>query len=232
MVVVVGVRAVFFFFFFLTIWEGISAQLCSGGTCHVTTHSFKDPIDQHQITYADEEVKEWHFHVYFFQDNNVSVEAALDLRDQLLQRVQNRYFVAVFDGVTDAILPGVNVSNIPPINYGPRGPHPCGSYEVWVPIEYVGRVLSFFMLSHGELTILLHPLTSHELEDHVGRLLWLGPPYRIDVTVLEPYDIDTPEYPELELGYHAPLKSQQNTDCANGDVSQYAPCKWANFLQF
>jgi aromatic ring-cleaving dioxygenase len=72
---------------------------------------------------------------------------------------------------------------------------------VWVPIEYVGKALSYFMLYRNELTILIHPLTSHSVEDHSGRAIFLGPVFPIDLTVLE--GADDPQYPELGLGYSA-----------------------------
>ena len=40
--------------------------------------------------------QEWHFHVYFFQSNNVSVTAANNLRNQLLELVQNHYLVGKY----------------------------------------------------------------------------------------------------------------------------------------
>ena len=114
----------------------------------------------------------------------------------------------VLNGVTDAILPGVNVSNIPLFNEAPIGPHPCGSYEVWCPKESMAQALSFFMLRRGELSILLHPLTPHEIQDHTGRSMWLGAPYKLDLTPLIALE-DGPgeggaQYPELGLGYSAP----------------------------
>ena len=69
------------------------------------------------------------------------------------------------------------------------------------------------MMNRGELTIMLHPLTQNAVEDHVGRVMWLGDVYRIDHTVLVGDD-DPPQYPELELGYN------YNSN------SKYAPNNW------
>ena len=69
--------------------------------------------------------------------------------------------------------------------------------------------MSFFMRRRGELSILLHPLTDHPIQDHTGRAMWMGTPYKIDLTCLSEYSPgpdgeDAPQYPELELGYSAP----------------------------
>lgn len=182
-----------------------NGYLCSEGACRVTSHAFKKDIDDSLITYDNKsEILEWHFHVYFFQSNNDSIEAALNIQSQLISLVKSHQMLVVLDGVTDDMLPGLNVSTIPSVHYGPVGPHPCGSYEVWVSAQYVAQALSWFMLNRGELTILFHPLTVDATEDHFGRVMWIGPPYRIDYTVLDGTDLvnNGSEYNELGLGYN------------------------------
>jgi len=87
----------------------------------------------------------------------------------------------------------------------PRGPHPAGSYEVWVPTEHLGAVTSYMMLNRGENSVMLHSLTPHCVEDHTGRVMWMGAPFNIDRTVLvqEGEECDEAQYPELGLGYSA-----------------------------
>merc|ERR1712002_165289 len=126
------------------------------------------------------------------------------IQRELLAAVRRRKFVAVFHGVTQAQLPHLNVSRIPPINHHPIGPHPAGSYEVWCPREFFADVLDFFMRRRGEETILIHPLSRHEVQDHFGRSMWLGRSMAIDATVLSE-DLGHPplQYPELGYGYSA-----------------------------
>lgn len=174
----------------------------AGGACHFTTHALHSTLTNAEIDWPDPEIKEWHFHVYFFQQNEDSVNAAMRIRSMLIDAVARNEFIVVLNGINNTILPRVNVSNIPRVNLGPVGPHPCGSYEVWTPKEYLAPALSFMMRHRGELTILLHPLSPSSLEDHTGRAMWLGPPYRLDLTVLEGHD--NPQYTELRLGYSAP----------------------------
>ena len=73
------------------------------------------------------------------------------MRRDLVAAVRSKRFVAVCHGVTDAILPGLNTSNVPHVNMVPTGPHPAGSYEVWAPREYLADLLSF-MLIRREVT--------------------------------------------------------------------------------
>ncbi|ORX63660.1 hypothetical protein K493DRAFT_322095 [Basidiobolus meristosporus CBS 931.73] len=136
------------------------------------------------------ELKEFHFHVYFFQNNKASRDKAHQLRKDIEQLTAEGHFVAV---------PLKNA-----FNEEPRGPHPCGSFEVWCPREYLSQVLSFFILNRRGLSILIHPLSRHEVLDHTERSMWLGTPYPLDITALQEELDEVPfQYPELGLGYSA-----------------------------
>ena len=179
----------------------------SNGACHVTTHSLVHPMTSEDVTFIDDQIKEWHFHVYWFQTNMESYDAAMRFRQELLEQVQNKKFIVIFPGVTEEMVPGLDESKLPHINTEPRGPHPCGSYEVWVPKEYVAEALDYFMRRRGDLTILIHPLATHAVEDHSHRAMWLGSPYTIDFAAFhgsaDPVQMVS-QYPELGLGYAAP----------------------------
>lgn len=75
-------------------------------------------------------VQEWHFHVYFLQNNNASYQDAMRLRDLLIRNVAAGKFVCVLNGVTSEMVPGLDESQVPHVNMQPVGPHPIGSYEV------------------------------------------------------------------------------------------------------
>uniref|UniRef100_A0A6B2LMK8 DOPA 4,5-dioxygenase n=1 Tax=Arcella intermedia TaxID=1963864 RepID=A0A6B2LMK8_9EUKA len=153
---------------------------------------------------ADPDIKEWHFHTYWFWNNPEDQNRAWQFREKIISQVKDKKFVVVCNGVTSEMLPGLNESNIPKFNTQPIGPHPCGSFETWVPYEHFSSALSFFTLHRGSLSILFHPLTVHELEDHTSRSMWLGPSYRLNLDVLSPLLPSIPlQYPELGLGYSA-----------------------------
>lgn len=70
------------------------------------------------------------------------------------------------------------------VNTGPRGPHPVGSYETCCNSTSIPFALSFFMQNHGNLSVLLHPLTRMEVLDHTKRAMFLGPKLPLDTSVL------------------------------------------------
>jgi len=189
------------------------AELCkndagddlTGGSCYLTSHTITHPIDSNETSWKPEGViKEYHFHTYWFQDNPESYTAALRIQTELINAVAEGKFVVVLPGITEDIIPGINEDRIPPIYTKPLGPHPVGSFETWVPREYLNDAVSFFMQRRGELSILLHPLTRYDVEAHYAQGMWLGTPLRLDYSAL-PTDTGAPraQYPELKLGYSA-----------------------------
>lgn len=154
---------------------------------------------------SNDGIKEWHFHTCFYATNERSRKEAQALRDELVRQVSAdpKNFIAVCNGMTDKELPGL-AGKPPPMNLGPVGPHLSGSFETWVPVESFAQVLSWFTLHRGSLSILVHPLTRYEREDHTTHAMWLGNSWVIDLDPLRD-DLGTPplQYPELGYGYSA-----------------------------
>ncbi|TPX55690.1 hypothetical protein PhCBS80983_g05109 [Powellomyces hirtus] len=136
---------------------------------------------------AQEDIKEWHFHVYFMQDNVESKAKALELHAELERKTKSGDFVAV---------------PLKTINFVPRGPHLIGSFETWVPIEYFATLYQWFLLNRQGLSILVHPLTREEVRDHSERAVWMGTPLPLDLSKLTTFLDKVPaQYPEYKLGY-------------------------------
>jgi aromatic ring-cleaving dioxygenase len=61
----------------------------------------------------------------------------------------------------------------------PVGPHPVSMYQVaFAAAEFAG-VVPWLMLNRGGLSILVHPLTGDDYEDHAHLALWLGAPHKL-----------------------------------------------------
>ncbi|PCH38639.1 hypothetical protein WOLCODRAFT_136379 [Wolfiporia cocos MD-104 SS10] len=143
------------------------------------------PTDLKEV--VNSEIKEWHFHIYFHQRNAEEHHAALELRDAVLRLRRDGAFVAV---------------PLFRVNTDPIGPHPVGSYEVWVPSESFASVFSYLCMNRGGLSILVHPLTREERADHEVRNAWIGPSFPLDLSRLPLRADEIPlQYPSLKLGY-------------------------------
>ncbi|KAF9315105.1 hypothetical protein BG003_003477 [Podila horticola] len=66
-----------------------------------------------------QEMKEFHFHTYFFQTNPDSLAAARAFRAKIAALVEQGYFKVVLQAWRDGI------------NTTPLGPHVIGSFETW-----------------------------------------------------------------------------------------------------
>ncbi|KAA8908982.1 DOPA-like domain-containing protein [Sphaerosporella brunnea] len=167
----------------------------SGPVSARTIEEMKDP----SFVLANE-VKEWHFHIYFNTSSPSQRAAALNLRDAVLALRKAGVFAAV---------------PLKRVNTAPIGPHPAGSYEIWVPRESFAAVFSFLALNHGTLSVLVHPLTREEVADHSTRKAWIGEPWPVLLDVLDEAKEKVPlQYPSLGLGYSstAPEMSKEERE--------------------
>lgn len=67
----------------------------------------------------------------------------------------------------------------------PVGPHPVSMYQVAFASETLSQLLPWLMLNRGELSILVHPLTGDDYDDHARFALWLGAPIRLNLAALQ-----------------------------------------------
>lgn len=66
----------------------------------------------------------------------------------------------------------------------PVGPHPSSMYQVAFAVAEFPRVVPWLMLNRGELSILVHPLTGNDYDDHSRFALWLGAPLALRLETL------------------------------------------------
>ncbi|HUH83367.1 MAG TPA: DOPA 4,5-dioxygenase family protein [Stellaceae bacterium] len=66
----------------------------------------------------------------------------------------------------------------------PVGPHPVAMYQVAFPVAEFPRLVPWLMLNRGELSVLVHPLTGDDYEDHASYPLWLGAALPLNLDVL------------------------------------------------
>lgn len=58
----------------------------------------------------------------------------------------------------------------------PVGPHPVSMYQVAFVVTEFPRLVPWLMLNRESLSILVHPLTGNDYDDHAHYALWLGQP--------------------------------------------------------
>ncbi|KAK4059172.1 hypothetical protein Trihar35433_11169 [Trichoderma harzianum] len=149
-------------------------------------------------TVVESRTREWHFHIYFLLQSPTETAAALALRNAVLRLRRDGAFVAV---------------PLHRVNKEPIGPHPAGSYEIWVPDTSFSEVFFYLATNRGNLSILIHPLTSQQRRDHETRNAWLGTPWPIYLDGLPRKSDEVPlQYPELRLGWSAAPEDEISLD--------------------
>jgi DOPA 4,5-dioxygenase len=66
----------------------------------------------------------------------------------------------------------------------PVGPHPSSMYQVAFAVEEFPRLVPWLMLNRAGLSVLVHPETGNDYEDHTAFALWLGTPIALKLDVL------------------------------------------------
>ena len=67
----------------------------------------------------------------------------------------------------------------------PVGPHPISMYQVAFEVAEFARLVPWLMLNRSGLTVLVHPMTRDEFEDHATHALWLGMPLPLRLEILK-----------------------------------------------
>lgn len=118
------------------------------------------------------------------------------------------------------------------LNMQPIGPHPVGSFETWVPIEYFAKLYAWFLQKRSPLAIFVHPLTRHELTDHTERVVFMGKSYVLKTDTLRELIPDFgSQYEFVGLGYANTtnpgaiwiITSQEFLDFTNDLIKLYFP---------
>lgn len=130
------------------------------------------------LTFVDP-IKYWDFHVYY--DESTKTEST-QLRELLLATFPE---YAVDGSILVKKLP-TDVA---------IGPHYFPFWEVDVArVDVFAKVLSWFSLHHGLLSVLVHPQTGDDLQDHTNHALWLGKKLDLKLEVFPPESKGIPEF--------------------------------------
>jgi aromatic ring-cleaving dioxygenase len=66
----------------------------------------------------------------------------------------------------------------------PVGPHPQSMYQVKFGVGEFARIVPWLMLNRSGLSILVHPETGDDYQDHAENALWLGDKLKLRLEVL------------------------------------------------
>ncbi|ODQ79994.1 hypothetical protein BABINDRAFT_36763 [Babjeviella inositovora NRRL Y-12698] len=107
-------------------------------------------------------IEAYDVHVYYDNDNPGEKQFALDLHESFKTEL------------ADLVAKG-DIRLLKFIDHS-VGPHPTGMFKVDLrTTEAFVRAVPFFQISHGNLSVLIHPISDQgDLADHTKHALWLG----------------------------------------------------------
>jgi aromatic ring-cleaving dioxygenase len=98
------------------------------------------------------DLKGYHAHVYFDAATRASAER---LRDAIVSRF--------------AVRAGIFADEA-------RGPHPIPQFNIIFEEPEFQKIVPWLMLNHEDFSVLIHPLSESNVDDHSKYALWLGTP--------------------------------------------------------
>ncbi len=70
----------------------------------------------------------------------------------------------------------------------PVGPHPKGMFQVAFTADQLTEFLPWLLRSRQGLTVLVHPETGDDLEDHTTHAMWIGAPLELNTAIFSGSD--------------------------------------------
>jgi DOPA 4,5-dioxygenase len=71
-----------------------------------------------------------------------------------------------------------------PVRNRPVGPHPLPMFEAWFQPEAFDEVKNWMQNNRKGLTVMFHPLTGNDYNDHADHAIWLGEPLPLNLEIL------------------------------------------------
>jgi len=173
----------------------------------------------------------YHVHIVFMLTNNKQIAAADALRDEAIEH---------FADITgsDHVCRGTKLDSSGrydngkfcftydhPINETLKGaPFPVGEWSAFVPVPYYYKVVSWFVQHRGEFSLLVHPNTGCEYEDHSIWAQWSGNAWNLDMSIFTPLT-QTNEFDQKPGTAQNPICLNTGAVCGSSveDVGYSAP---------
>lgn len=105
-------------------------------------------------------IKDWHAHVYY-------TPATRDRAASLREWVEKKFTVRMGRWHEEKV-----------------GPHPQAMYQIAFNNDQFAKLVPFLALNRQGLTVLVHPNTKRERDDHTAHAMWFGAVLPLDLSML------------------------------------------------
>ena len=172
----------------------VSAILLGAALSHPTKYK----VDRNVICYEPEpaEVYSYHIHLLYLQMNENNTKGAHEIKDKF-----RAAFADVLGPDSDDDFHN-DYSCILGENPTPAGPFPTAQWSVFVLPEHLEKMTIWMMQRKGDYSVLVHPNSGCEIEDHSWWAFWGGAQWPLDLSIFS-YDqpFPWPEEEEVSLDF-------------------------------
>ena len=129
------------------------------------------------------EITSYHIHLLYWQKSNQSTTGAYQIRDKFREAFKTNLGADchdLFENDFNCLLDP---------DYEPAGPFPVAEWSVYVLPGNLEPMQRWFAQHRGDYTVLVHPNSGCEIEDHGIWAGWFGQSYPLDFSI---FSHDTP----------------------------------------
>jgi hypothetical protein len=124
----------------------------------------------------------YHVHLTYMASNEKQVQTAAALQDQARKHFKDYLgedCVGLFDFGRLCVLVDGNATES---GDSDQNPFPIGNWAMFVPVPYYSLVVQWFVQHRGDFSVVVHPNSGFEYEDHSSWALWSGQPWQLDLS--------------------------------------------------
>ncbi|CAF0965225.1 unnamed protein product [Rotaria sordida] len=103
------------------------------------------------------------------------------------------------------------------------GPFVSGEWSIFLPLGYYAVVTPWLLQNRGNLSMLLHPNSGYEYEDHSIWAMWAGEPWPLDMSIFEK-ETQTNEFGHYPGDPDNPVCLLKGAVCGDDKLSPFALC--------
>jgi aromatic ring-cleaving dioxygenase len=190
---------------------------------HATHYPHRAQVKHRYNATNPPEIISWHIHICYMLSRD-GIAAAMDLRNRTAHHF--RHYLAEectgrFDTGRLCMIRDHDFSAV----LG-DGPFPAGEWSIFVPKAYYSVVVPWMLQHRGDFSLLVHPNTGFEYEDHSIWAAWAGPSWPLN---LAPDVIGMPGEHTNEYGHYPgdlqnPICVPDGAVCGEHHDGPVAPC--------
>ena len=164
----------------------------------------------------------YHTHILYMLTNPQEIEASMKLRERTIEHFKD-YLGVDCEGRYDDGRLCMIIDH--PFNITLRnGPFPVGEWSIFVPLPYFSLVIPWLAQNRGQFSLLVHPNTGCEYEDHSIWAFWIGNPWPLDMSIFEK-NVQTNEFDRVPGNDMNPSCLKEKLACGSPEfVGPALPC--------